>query len=162
MGSGSESGGSSFRILSVTFRIDGTTLCTNKVPTYLNQTIGRLIYIITIIPLDKLNGPSLLTVEEKLDAIADEERRQILLALHLRDPDIDLPIDLREFVSEHRLDLVKIFHSSLPKLSKYGLIEWDEWDGEISKGPDFERIVPLLTLLYEHQDDLSADWFDSE
>jgi len=109
-----------------------------------------------------LNGPPILTAEDKLDAIADVERRQILLALLLRDPEVDPPINFREFVSENRLDIAKIFHSSLPKLSEYGLIEWDKRDGDISKGPDFERISPLLTLLYDHQDDLSTDWFNSE
>ena len=103
-----------------------------------------------------------MTVEEKLDAIADPERRQILLALHLQDPEVDAPLDFREFVSENRLDLAKLYHSSLPKLSKYGLIEWDTRSRKISRGPDFERIDPLITLLYEHQDELPSDWFTAE
>lgn len=35
-----------------------------------------------------------------------------------------------------------------------GFIEWDRDSGELSKGPNWEEIAPLLRLIHEHREEL--------
>ena len=107
-------------------------------------------------------GQPILTPEEKLDAIGTRLRRQVLLALYLRDPTDDDPVNARAITDSDSLDSVTLYHTELPKLNNYGLVDWERETGTLSRGPDFETITPLLTVLYDHQSELPANWFDSE
>jgi hypothetical protein len=95
-----------------------------------------------------------------LDALGDVQRRSLLVALLEHNPQDDLPTviadDDRMIVAvEH---LVAMEHVHLPKLAEYGFILWDEENHEVSKGPAFDEIRPLLELLDNHKDELPADW----
>lgn len=46
----------------------------------------------------------------------------------------------------------------LPKLADMGFIEWNQETSEISKGPDWDEIAPLLQLMHDHWDELSESW----
>ena len=46
----------------------------------------------------------------------------------------------------------------LPKLEDMGYISWDRNTNEISKGPAWDDIAPLLKLIYDHQDELPKGW----
>jgi hypothetical protein len=39
-----------------------------------------------------------------------------------------------------------------------GFIRWDRDANEISKGPNWGDIAPLLILIEEHEDELPDDW----
>ena len=65
--------------------------------------------------------------------------------LSAADEDLDL------FTSE-------LYHVHLPKLEERGYITWDRDADEISHGPNYEEIEPLVTLMGDHEDELPADW----
>jgi len=97
------------------------------------------------------------TFDEMVDALADIQRRKLMVALLIITRKM---IHLRPWGSEiDTLDhLVSMNHVHLPKLANYGFIEWDEANHEVSKGPNFDEIRPLLELLATHEDELPADW----
>lgn len=100
------------------------------------------------------------TVDEMLDALADLQRRTLLVALLEHNPQDDAPVVLTD--ADEDADgverLVRMQHIHLPKLENYGFIEWDEHANEVAKGPKFEEIRPLLELLDAHEDDLPPGW----
>ncbi|WP_135302270.1 DUF7344 domain-containing protein [Haloarcula amylovorans] len=98
------------------------------------------------------------------EAFANRYRRQLLLALFTANPQNDDDIDplnlLRESETEDDPEVTRVTlrHVHLPKLADSGFIEWDRESGEISKGPDWEQIAPILRLLHEHRDELPDEW----
>jgi hypothetical protein len=100
------------------------------------------------------------TFGEMVDALADVQRRKLLVALLEHNPQDDRPVVIEDSESGSdavsRLMLMK--HTHLPKLVDYGFIEWDEDTHAVMKGPKFEEIRPLLELLENHQDELPPDW----
>lgn len=49
---------------------------------------------------------------------------------------------------------IELYHTHLPKLAANGLIRWDDDAGTVQKGPEWEKVVPLLELLSTHRDEL--------
>lgn len=45
----------------------------------------------------------------------------------------------------------KLYHSDLPKLEDAHLIEWDQENGAVSRGPEFDEVEPALRLLAENR-----------
>lgn len=98
--------------------------------------------------------------DDALDALAHVQRRKLLVALLEHNPQDDAPVRIVESEDEHDTvqRLVKMEHTHLPKLEKYGFIVWDRERNEVSKGPNFAEIRPLLELLDDHGDELPAGW----
>jgi predicted transcriptional regulator len=98
--------------------------------------------------------------DDMVDALADVQRRKLLVALLEHNPQDDTPVVIAD--SESDADaverLVTMQHVHLPKLADYGFIEWNEETHEVTKGPKFDEIRPLLELLDDHEDELPADW----
>ena len=98
------------------------------------------------------------------EALADQYRRQLLLALYESNPqdDRDLdPLDLLEAgktVDDLDVDRLRLRHVHLPKLADMGFIEWDQESGKLSKGPNWAEIAPLLRLMHDHRDELPDGW----
>lgn len=103
------------------------------------------------------------------DALSHPYRRQLLVALTEHNPQaVEEGLD-----AEHALASVhggvsggenievEFVHNHLPKLEAYSYIRIDGLTGQISKGPNWEEIGPLLRLLQTHEDDLPADWLAS-
>lgn len=101
-----------------------------------------------------------LTFDSMVDAVADVQRRILLIALLDHNPQDDAPIVVVNSESEsnaiERLETMK--HVHLPKLADYGFIEWDRDTHKVGKGPNFDEIRPLLELLDDHADELPDDW----
>ncbi|MFC5367152.1 ArsR family transcriptional regulator [Salinirubrum litoreum] len=97
---------------------------------------------------------------EMLDAIGHIQRRKLLLALLTHNPQDDEPVAIveNESADEEFTRLVGMQHVHLPKLEDYGFISWNRDANEVSKGPNFEEIRPLLELLRGHEDDLPDGW----
>ncbi|WP_311173586.1 hypothetical protein [Halobellus ordinarius] len=95
-----------------------------------------------------------------VDALANVQRRKLLIALLAHNPQDDSPVVLAE--SDEEADaverLITMRHVHLPKLVDHGFIEWKEESREVIKGPKFDEIRPLLELLDEHEDELPSDW----
>ena len=101
---------------------------------------------------------------QAFEALANSYRRQLLLALFDANPQDDDDFDPLDLLAEGETtdDLattrLKLKHSHLPKLADMGFIEWDYELGELSKGPNWKEIAPLLRLMHEHRDVLPDEW----
>lgn len=102
----------------------------------------------------------LVKFDDVLDALADVQRRTLLLALLRHNPQDDSPVVVGDTESEIEavVSLIEMRHRHLPKLVEYGFIEWDEEHNEVKKGPQFAEIRPLLELLDDHEDELPEGW----
>jgi hypothetical protein len=100
--------------------------------------------------------------DEVLDALADPYRRQLLLALIEHNPQDDSDPDPLNIHPEgdDELSKLNIFMGHLPKLDDMGIIEWNEAEDEIVKGPDWAEFEPLLRLIADNKDELPAEWFE--
>jgi hypothetical protein len=95
-----------------------------------------------------------------LDAVEDSRRRELLVSLLERDPGaaplVLLPDADRDAAAVERL--VTVDRTHVPRLAVYGFIDWDLETHQVTRGPNFEAIRPLLELLVDHADELPADW----
>lgn len=98
--------------------------------------------------------------DDMVEALADIQRRNLLVALLEHNPQNDSPVGIADSGSEGAAveRLVTMNHVHLPKLVDYGFIHWDEESHEVRKGPNFDEIEPLLELLDDHEDELPPDW----
>jgi len=102
------------------------------------------------------------------EALANPYRRQLLLALFAENPQDDEDLDplniLKQGETVDTLDAthVKLEHVHLPKLADMGFIGWDRESGELSKGPNWGEIAPLLQLMDDHQDELPEEWLSGK
>ena len=92
-----------------------------------------------------------------LVALSNPYRRQLLLALMTANPQDDSDADPLDVLGEDadaaQLE-TRLVHVHLPKLEASGFIEWDRQTGDISKGPEWETIAPLVRLIHDHRDEL--------
>lgn len=95
-------------------------------------------------------------MDDMLDALADKQRRALLAALTDHEPQDDvLSISDGSDKADDEMDyLIRMRHVHVPKLTKYGFIDWNESAHEVTKGPNFEEIRPLLESLDDHEDGL--------
>ena len=96
-----------------------------------------------------------------LEALSNSYRRELLLALLEHNPQDDHdrdPLDIIDPPLEPEVLETELFHRHLPKLEEMGFIEWNRDTGEISKGPDWDDIEPVLRLLRDHRDELPPGW----
>lgn len=100
------------------------------------------------------------TLDDCLDALGHVQRRKLLRALLVHNPQDDdsTRIDPNESNGEELERLVAMKHVHLPKLEDYGYISWDRDTNEVSKGPDFDEIRPLLEVLADHEEELPEGW----
>jgi hypothetical protein len=98
--------------------------------------------------------------DEILDALGHVQRRKLLTALLVHNPQDEgsVAVAADESTDEALSRLVEMHHVHLPKLEAYGFISWDRDTNEVSKGPNFEEIRPLLELLGAHEDELPDGW----
>jgi hypothetical protein len=100
-------------------------------------------------------------LETALDALSHPYRRQLLVALleaNPQDDDDTDPMNLLDGEDESEVLETSLYHAHLPKLEDLGFIDWDKETGQISTGPEWEHIEPLLQLIENHSDELPDDW----
>lgn len=93
-------------------------------------------------------------------ALADPSRRQLLFTLLDANPqggdDLD-PLKLlleEDAIDDFAVTRLELTQLHLPKLAEMGFIERDHELSELSKGPNWEEIAPLLRVMYENRDEL--------
>lgn len=113
--------------------------------------------------------------DDVFDALADAQRRQLLLGLAHREIYLVAPLsgvsrdlaDAHEGLLRAQLassrelssvdeSLLRMHCVHLPKLAAYGFVEWDRTDNLVTKGDRFEALEPVLELLDEQRRDLSV------
>lgn len=79
-------------------------------------------------------------LDEYLDALAREPRRQVMLALLDRNEDDRVPVSdlLPRHADDSGSTAIELYHVHLPKLDDLGLVEWDRDRDLVGRGPDFE------------------------
>lgn len=107
------------------------------------------------------DGP---TFDELLVHLSDPTRRSILLILaeqnsHSTDEftSVDYDTDIADALFE-----AEVRYDHLPQLVRAGFIEWNREFDTVTRGPNFDQVRPLITLIHEHQDELPDDWFDPD
>ncbi len=100
------------------------------------------------------------TFDDLLDALGHVQRRKLLRALLVHNPQDDesVVVDPDESHEEELERLIQMQHVHLPKLEEHGFIDWNRDTNEVSKGPTFDEIRPLLELLADHEEELPDDW----
>jgi hypothetical protein len=101
-------------------------------------------------------------LDDALVLMASRYRRRLLVALTDHNPqddgDTQLPVDVTHEDEELERLRTDMTHVHLPKLEAAGVIEWDRDANEISKGPHFEELRPLVELMENHADELPDGW----
>jgi len=99
--------------------------------------------------------------DKMLSALSSPYRRELLVALTDHNPqdDDDLdPLELLDDDTQADVFEMELVHNHLPKLEEMGYINWDRDTGQISKGPNWDEIAPLLSLIHNHRDELPDGW----
>lgn len=99
-------------------------------------------------------------VDDLFDILTSGQRRRLLVRLLEHNPQDDTPVPAAEAAGEDDPEraLIAFRHTHLPKLEKYGFIDWDREANAVTKGPRFEEIRPMLELLRDHADELPEGW----
>lgn len=93
--------------------------------------------------------------DQILDALSHRYRRLTLLLLK-RDAATTVA-DVRHRGDE-KIGEIELIHNHLPRLETGEYIEWDRETGEISRGPCFDEIEPLLDVVERNAEDLPQHW----
>ncbi|WP_415382263.1 hypothetical protein [Halosimplex sp. TS25] len=107
-----------------------------------------------------------MSYDDVFDALADEQRRQLLLGLDHRDIYLVAPLSgvsrdladahgglLRTHLASSREvssvdeSLLRMHCVHLPKLAAYEFVEWDPTDNLVTRGERFDDVEPALELL---------------
>jgi hypothetical protein len=89
-------------------------------------------------------------LDDTLKLLADSRRRRILVRL-LTEDSLDEAVAVTDGGEEHSAEgareLAVLRHVHLPKLAASDAIAWDRASGVIERGPDFDRVRPLVESL---------------
>ena len=93
-------------------------------------------------------------IDRLFRSLAHPYRRELLLELVRRDGEQRLPV--AEAVTDPTVNRtsfeIEMCHNHLPRLDECGLVEWHRDAGEVSKGPLFDDIEPLLESIRDELD----------
>ncbi|WP_336339008.1 DUF7344 domain-containing protein [Haloarcula brevis] len=105
------------------------------------------------------------SLSELFEMLSHTYRRRILMAVAHHNPNSEDDITSEGVTDEDENDdealnhlSTEFYHVHLPKLADAGLINWNRDTGVITRGPRFEEIEPLLTLMQDHEDELPDGW----
>ena len=79
------------------------------------------------------------------DALANETRRRLLIALSERDSTTSTDLDALgpTFEADHEAR-IRLTHVHLPLLDDLDVLTWHPTTGEVEPGPRFEEVLPFL------------------
>lgn len=107
-----------------------------------------------------MNGrPPSVDLDAKLRTLSVAERREVLHALSAAGADEGPAVDIERFADDSHPDpLLSMYHVHLPKLEATGFVRINRQRGRVRPGPNFDDIEPLLRVIDDHADELSAEW----
>lgn len=100
--------------------------------------------------------------DEVFGALADVQRRKLLLTLLEHNPRKDSPVVIGGQENKSSPQMVSLYHVHLPKLAEAGLIERGKEDRVIRKGPNFDKVKPVLTALQNLRDELPPNYLPGD
>lgn len=101
---------------------------------------------------------------ESFNALENPYRRQLLIGLlnHTSDKNTSVePLSLLTGDVDVETAEVAIRHVHLPKLDKLGFIDWNRQTSEICRGPEWNKIGPVVEMIHTHRDELPDGWLES-
>ena len=93
-----------------------------------------------------------LSVDGVFDALSNAQRRKLLDSLIA-----DSPPDNGAGSGIEIDPDISMYHTHLPKLADYGLINWNRESPRVTKGPDFEAAAEILSFLENRGDVLALE-----
>lgn len=96
------------------------------------------------------------TLDDALRALRNRRRRELLFAVQEAESTVQTVSVPEGVVGETSPDRVALEyrHVHLPMLEDYGYIRWDRGRNEVSEGPRFHELRPVLEAAEEYQDRL--------
>lgn len=93
-------------------------------------------------------------LDEQLEILSNVHRRRLVLSLLAHNPQSDRPAepDRSDRAVGERGLAIELRHVHLPKLAAAGYVDWNRSTGTVTKGPRFDELEPLLTLLRENRE----------
>lgn len=91
--------------------------------------------------------------------LSHPRRRHILATLAAVGPDEEVACG--QFVDASQTpqqSSVELYHVHLPKLAYSDYVDWDPGDETVTRGSDFDAVLPAIELLYHHRDRLPGSW----
>lgn len=97
--------------------------------------------------------------DRMVDALSHRDRRRVLAALRERNPIDSQTVMAGRGGQRPAEDEPRLVHHHLPKLDDLEYVSWDRASGTIMKGPKWDEIEPLLTVLGDNRERLPGDVF---
>lgn len=99
------------------------------------------------------------------DALAQPYRRQLLVDLLEHNPqsvdgatsDPSRADHTSGGSNDDHVESISARHNHLPRLEDHGYIDWDSNAGAVTKGENWDEIVPVLHLLRSRDEDVTID-----
>ncbi|WP_455429697.1 DUF7344 domain-containing protein [Natrinema altunense] len=94
-------------------------------------------------------------------SVVNVQRRRLLVHMLSHNPEDESKLytdDIETSEMEAARLLTEMKHTHLPLLEDYGFIDWDRDTHEVTKGPEFDEIRPLLEMMINNKDELPDDW----
>ncbi len=101
------------------------------------------------------------SADKLLHSVSNAQRRRLLVHMLYHNPKDEDKIytgDIETTDEQIATLLIEMQHTHLPLLEDYGFINWDRERHEVTKGPNFGEIRPVLEMMVKHQDELPDDW----
>jgi hypothetical protein len=97
-------------------------------------------------------------IDRTFEDLRARERRRLLFALLSASPRpvSRIAADDAAGGADERARRIALHHVHLPKLASHGFVDWDREAGEVTRGPNFAAVRPLLELFRDHADELPA------
>jgi len=107
--------------------------------------------------MDRLTGDGGVTLDRLFRALSHPTRRRILASILEREEEFGAADFLPRSETRDRIRM-QLHHTHLPLLDEAGFIEWDHEADAVTRGPRFEEIEDILTLMADAGDEHPDDW----
>ena len=96
-------------------------------------------------------------IDRHFEVLASEKRRTVLFEVLERGVVDRRSVARDDWGSRGEWpEAVELHHVHLPKLEEAGLVDWNRATDEIARGPQFDEIEPLLSVLAENRAELAG------
>lgn len=99
------------------------------------------------------------TLRTTFEVLSNPLRRRVLTRIN--EPGDRAEVTLEAFAepSEDRARIRStLHHLHLPKLEQHGFVDWDRETGTITRGPNYDEIQPVVSLLETNREELPGAW----